>query len=529
MIDESHIERFSALFRGNLRSFGQFMPNARIKMITVKGADGYTPEHIRSHLEGENGLGVVPIMDDDRCLFGAIDIDTHGPNGGQVDLIAIEQKVTRNNLPLVVCRSKSGGAHCYAFFKTPTEASRVRLWLSRWAGVIGYPSAEVFPKQTTVAKKDGDSERPLVNWINLPYFHVAETDRYALDGGKQVDFDYFLEFCEGRRVDLAEFEKGSDVDYAEGPPCLTEMLKSKVDEGNRNTAIFQSAIFLKRAYPDDWRQRMEEFNRLALTSPLGQRELRTIAGSVSKKDYQYKCREEPCKSFCNKDLCRTRAFGITAADMTANEIPLFEDVEKVISTPVYWRLTVKGQVVEVTTEQLFNYDIVRQKVGEKLHLVLPRIKPQEWDLYLREIMGKVKVRQEQTVDDFVYLKLCEYLKRTRVDKTRSEDERREDLKRGAPTIIGISKMTSKGGKFEEEGKEWYYAFKLQDFCAWLRRRKELPMPEHQMSYVLYKLLGEDAKRDKIRVGEARVGNIWCVIESAVENESVPTAQIESEF
>lgn len=527
MIDESHIERFTALFKGNERSFGQYMPKARVPMVTVKAA--FTAEHVRAHLEGENGLGVVAIRDDDKCMFAAIDIDVHGPNGGEVDLLAIEQRVTRNSLPLVVCRSKSGGAHCYAFFREPTEASRIRLWMARWAGILGYPSAEIFPKQTTLAKKEGDSERPLGNWINLPYYHVAESERYALDGGKQVDFDYFLEMCEGRRFDLSEFEKGTDVDYANGPPCLQEMMRQKVDEGSRNTAVFQAAIYLKRAFADDWRQRVDEFSRVALAAPLGQRELRTICGSVGKKDYQYKCREEPCKSFCNKDLCKTREFGITAADSTANEIPLFDNVEKVVATPVFWRLTVKGQIVEVTTPELFNYDIVRTKVGEKLHIVLPRIKPQEWDLYLREIMAKVTVRHEMTQEDMIFQRICEYLKRIPADKGRSEDDRRDDLRRGSPTLISISNTSFRDGKLHEEGKQWFYAFKLQDFVEWLKRKKALPVPDHQMHTILYKVLGEESKRDKIRVGNTKISNVWCIPEESVENEAVPVQEIKSEF
>lgn len=530
MIEEADVQRFMALFKGNERSFGSYNPRAATKMYTVK--NGYTDEHIRSHLEGEIGIGMVPILDNDTCWWAALDIDVHGPNAAQVDLIQIEQRITRAELPLITCRSKSGGAHCYLFLSEPHDVGAVRAQLARWAGIIGHPSAEVFPKQVTLKPPAGDKERPLGNWINLPYYASDETERYAVDGGKQVSLEYFLELAEGRRVDLAEFQQVSTDDYVVGPPCLQKMIEMKVEEGGRNTAMFQAAVFLKRAYPEDWRKRMEDFNRSAFATAMQPRELRTIRNSVAKKDYQYKCREEPCRSLCNKDLCRTREHGITDNDMIANEIPLIDAVEKVVATPIRWVLTIKDKQIEVTTGELFNYDAVRQKVGEKLHIILPRIKNQEWDQYLREIMSKVKVRKETTIEDLIFSKLCEFLRRARVEKNRPENDRRDDLKRGQPTLISISNTWFKDGKAVPEGtgeKVWYYAFRATDFIEFLRKKKSLPVPDHQVPTYLYRVLGEEAKRDKIRVGDARIGNVWCVPEKNVDEEDVPVKVFTSEF
>jgi hypothetical protein len=531
-IQHEDIEKFMALFRGNERSFGVFNPNARTKMTTVKAL--YTEEHVRSHLEGELGIGMVPILDDDTCWWAALDIDVHGPNKAQVDLIQIEQKVVRAELPLTVCRSKSGGAHCYVFFKEATPVVAARAMLTRWAGVIGHPQAEIFPKQSSLQPPKGESERPLGNWINLPYYDADSTERWAIDGGKQVTFEYFLELAEGKRTDLTHFAEQASDDYMNGPPCLQRMLDEQVDEGGRNTAMFQAAVYLKRAFPEGWRDKAAEFNKGAFVTPLEIREFRIILNSVSKKEYQYKCREAPCSTLCNKDLCRTRDFGITDNDSAANEIPLFENVQKIVATPIRWALTVKGKVIEVTTAELFSYEVVRQRVGEKLHIVLPRIKANEWDVYLREIMKNVETRHETTLEDQVFQKLCEFLRRSRADKTRAEMERRDDLRRGTPTLIAIDRApTFEGGviKKPEPGQEsWYYAFRMQDFVEYLRKKKALPCPDHQIPTILYRVLGEDAKRDKIRVGDGkRIGNVWCVAESSVETEEVPVKTFNQEY
>lgn len=528
-LDKQDVERFLALFKANERSFGSYRPNAKgQKAATVKAT--YTLEHARSHLEGEVGLGLVAILDDDMCHWAAIDIDVHGPNGRDVDLMKIEASVTSLKLPLVVCRSKSGGAHCYLFLKQPERAEKVRLMMARWAGQLGYAGAEIFPKQISVKLEPGMDAQPLGNWINLPYFDAHSTERYALDGGKQVSFEYFLELCETKKAVLAEIEVGGDAEYGNGPPCLQEMLKSKVEE-NRNIAAFQAGTFLKRAYPDDWMIRLKEFNQNAMIKPLGKGELGTITGSIRRKDYQYKCREDPCRAFCNKDLCRTREFGISGGDEKANDIPLVDKVEKIIATPVRWALTVQGQVIEMTTQELFNYDTVRQKVGEKLHLVLPRIKGTEWDVYLREIMAKVSVRHEATLEDMVFSKLCEYLRRTARDKeTRTEDERRDDLRRGQPAMIKISKIKFVGNQMVEDGVAgWCYAFKLPDFIEYLRRRKQLPLPDHQMWSLLYKILGPEAKRERMRAGDHRISNVWVLPEDAVMEEVVPEKKYSTEY
>jgi hypothetical protein len=530
-IDNDDVSRFLELFKSNERSFGSFMPNAKTKMITVKTK--YAKEHARSHLEGEVGLGLVAIRDDDTCVWAAIDIDVHGPNSQSVDLLKIEASVTSLNLPLVVCRSKSGGAHCYLFLKEPAPAERVRMSMTRWANQLGFPSAEIFPKQISLKPPNAElpDERPLGNWINLPYFNADSTDRYAVDGGKQVSFEYFLEIAEAKRTLLTAVQVGGNQDYVEGPPCLQGMLENKVEE-NRNIAAFQAGVFLKRAYPDDWAPRVKEFNQNAFIKPLGKSELNTIISSVRRREYQYKCREEPCKAFCNKDLCRTKQFGISGSDEKANEIPMIENVDKIISTPIRWGITVQGQVVELTTPELFNYEAVRQKVGEKLHLVLPRIKNTEWDNYLREIMTKVNVKHEMTIEDIVFLKLCEYLKRASKDKMRDEDARREDLRRGQPSLVRISRMTFKaGGKVEadEAGDTWYYAFKLSDFIEHLRKRKQLSIPDHQMWTILHRLLGEQAKKDKLRAGAYKVSNVWVVPELWVTEEFIPEKKYETEF
>jgi len=521
-LDQELVKRFMALFQGNTRCFGQY--NARTKKPqTIKSP--YKIDHFIEHLEGTIGLGLVPILDDCTCWFAAIDIDVKGEDHvrgkEKVDIFEIEEKVRRNELPLIVCRSKSGGAHCYVFFKEPQRAGDVRVMLARWEVLLGCPGSEVFPKQSTLDQRDGD--RPLGSWINLPYYDTANSERYCVDGGKIVTLDYFIELAEGKRCLLKQFEKQAVGDFDVGPPCLQKMLESPVEQGGRNTAVFQGGVFLQRAFPDDWRHRLDMFNKMALVTPLETREVRQIAGSIHRRQYQYKCREEPCRSLCNRELCKTRTYGVTPTDERANEIPVIDKVEKIMGTPVLWRLTIKEKIIELTTPQLFEYNMYRQAVAERLNFLSPRMKNDEWDQYLKDILAhnNMEVVQSTTMDDMYLDRVHDFCKRVIPDKNLAEDIRRQALQRGTPTFICITSLTGE--------REWFYAFRATDFIEHLRRRKQLTVPDYQIHTILGKILDKSLKRNKLRVVNTTVSNVWCIPEAHMADEPVPDVQTKLEY
>src|SRR5690242_13304820 len=79
--------RFMALFSGLTRCFGQYIVPPGTKATDARGkiegkAETWSKRLLNvndweAHLAGERGLGIVPIRDDDTCLFGAIDIDIY--------------------------------------------------------------------------------------------------------------------------------------------------------------------------------------------------------------------------------------------------------------------------------------------------------------------------------------------------------------------------------------------------------------------------------------------------------------------
>ena len=75
-------EKFLNLFDGNKRAHGVFAPDEQRgdgKRLGVYKIIKQPPteELWQQHLEGTQGLGIIPIRDDNMCQWGAIDIDNY--------------------------------------------------------------------------------------------------------------------------------------------------------------------------------------------------------------------------------------------------------------------------------------------------------------------------------------------------------------------------------------------------------------------------------------------------------------------
>jgi hypothetical protein len=123
------IEQFIKIFSGLQRAHG-------VTYITKKGTDGekikgksfikrepVTKELWENHLNGiEPSLGIIPINEENKCKWGCIDIDSYT----KFDHKKLINKIKLLNLPLIVFRSKSGGAHVILHTTVFVEAKLIR-------------------------------------------------------------------------------------------------------------------------------------------------------------------------------------------------------------------------------------------------------------------------------------------------------------------------------------------------------------------------------------------------------------------
>lgn len=349
-------------------------------------------ELFAKHLEGEQGLGIVPIRDDQKCVFGALDIDEYPLN-----LQVVQQNIIDMGLPLVVCRSKSGGAHCFIFTEEPVRADIIRNRLKAFAEALGYPSIEIFPKQKELRPND------VGNWINLPYFDCQngeEFDRYALNekGEPIMKLEDFLDYGERMRISLDELKvikvEKKVVPFGDGPPCLQRLATNGFPEGTRNNGLFNLGVYCRKKYGDDWEDEVEAINHEFMDPPLKSSEVQQVLKSLSRKEYQYTCDQSPINAVCSKDACFGRKFGVGGGDGGAELETMLGGLRKSVSynlfgeeiqdDEVMWFMDIDGVEMQLQTMDLFNQDRFRAKCAERLCKLPLKVRPQRWDLMLKD-------------------------------------------------------------------------------------------------------------------------------------------------
>jgi len=196
MVNQSNAQRFQSLFLGYTKACGTYDPaglggneKQKPKYRTIKTP----PERgdFFQHLEGKKPIGIYPLDDENMVSFAAIDIDDYPVNHAE-----LSTQLKKWGLPMVVCNSKSGGAHIYTFFKIPEQPRLVISELQKVSTALGYPNAEIFPKQ--VSRDDGK----FGSFINLPFFGHQKLSYNCWNGDEQLDLDGFLALAESEITNL---------------------------------------------------------------------------------------------------------------------------------------------------------------------------------------------------------------------------------------------------------------------------------------------------------------------------------------
>jgi|13_taG_2_1085334.scaffolds.fasta_scaffold00765_10 hypothetical protein len=351
-------------------------------------------EKIQAHIDGELGVGSIPINSENVCKFGALDIDTY-----DLDLQALNRKVQAMKMPLILCRSKSGGAHLFLFLKDWEPAALIREYLTEMSIALGYSGCEIFPKQDKILAERGD----VGNFINMPYYGGDITTRYAMDkDGEAVDFDKFFKMVNAKRVSAAELNEmkfgGQRKYFTDGPYCLEVMASQGKIQDNRNITMFAVGVYCRLKWADDWKKHHEEFNRILCEPALEATEIVNIQRSLEKKPtYFYQCDVCPLKDFCDKNVCKTRPFGV---GNQAPDMPNVGGLTILMSEPRLYFMDVDGQRMQLTTEQLQNQNLWQRQCMEQLSMMPPNLKAQKWQQMVNELMTKsvkLEVPEEMTI------------------------------------------------------------------------------------------------------------------------------------
>lgn len=488
-------KRFSRLFRGRETCRGVYHHSPTKRVKTVREAA--KPRHWKAHLEGEGPyLGIVPITLDNTCYFGAIDLDDDG-----ADHQALDQQVRSQKLPLLVCRSKSGGAHLYLFLTEPVPASLVVSKLTSWIEALGLQnpldehgrrsSVEVFPKQQKIRPDD------LGNWINLPYYGGDKTDRYAVYQGKKLSLGQFLDTADQLSLSHAglesrepELSPDSPIFFKDGPPCLQTLHTSGgFTAGNRNLGLYNVGIYLKLKFPDDWEERAREYNEERLDPPLPDTEVDDVVRSLSRKEYVYRCSDAPIEAVCQKSACKKQLYGIDKfrKSRIEQQLPEMGPLEVHLTVPPYYVLRVEGTPVKMSGADLLSLNQATVAIFDQTRRVLPYMKAGEWRQLVSDLSGEI-VEVEAPKDAGFLGQLMVRLREFLALRHRSDSQ--EGLLQGKP--------------WGQNGKVY---FRSSDLIEFLERKRVRGYTDPQEVWAALHRLGAGASQFKIK--GARV-DVWFI-------------------
>lgn len=449
----AQVAEMMQLFEGWTKNYGAYKLTGEVteqgKVVgkTYSLLGEVTVELWDDHLRGRQGLGVIPITDESKVKFGAIDIDEY-----PLDLTALAMNVAQLKMPLVVCRTKSGGAHLYMFLTDWCSAKIAQQKLREMAAQLGYGQSEVFPKQVTILAERGD----VGQWINMPYFRAEDTERYAVDDdGKKLTIEKFTRFAFHRMVDpeslvTRKFVDKQDEALHEGPPCLNHLVVKGFPPGTRNNGLFNLGVYAQKLDPDHWQTRLAEFNTKFMDPPLSPSEVQGVVKSLNKsKGYNYTCKQQPIVSFCNINKCRACKFGVGIMGVG---MPKLGTLCKIATNPPIWFVDIEGSGrLELETEDLQFVKRYQTRCMDSLSIMPPLVKNELWSELIGKLMSDVtvvEVPEEATPKGVLKGFLDEFC------TSRVQAKSREEMLLGKPCL---------------EDERIY--FRLRDLMAFLERQK----------------------------------------------------------
>lgn len=379
----SQAERMMALLEGFSGAHGTYAsedkransPKSEIKRTARTVREAVTVSLWQQHLDGTRPLGIIPIRADSTCMWGAIDIDDY-----TLDHAALVKRLAQLEVPSVVCKTKSGGAHIYVFFREPVPASDVMSKLRELSARLDRGGCEVFPKQEEMLLDRGD----LGNWLNMPYFGGDKSPRYAvLPDGRGITVDQFLAMGEKLRMGRQQFlsllprpvAKGSGGEFSQGPPCLEVLTAEGFPEGTRNNGLMALGVLAKKMHPDDWQTYLDRWNNQYMSPPLSHEEVRSVVRGLEKHQYHYRCKDAPIVSRCDSRTCRMRKYGVGGSETAT----LVESVQILDTEPPLFFVTVAvGGTVECTSAVLLSSREFQRVCLEQLRKVVPLYKNDDW-------------------------------------------------------------------------------------------------------------------------------------------------------
>ena len=158
--------------------------------------------------------------------------------------------------------------------------------------------------------------------------------------------------------------------------------ETEINDG-RDRILYQYIQYAKRKWPESWQGKINAFNYKYFSShPEGPLEDKIVQGKIKfndGKELGFKCNEDPMCNFCDKNLCRTRKFGIGGESV----FPILSDLQKVLLDEPYYWVNVDGDRVKLDTiDYLMEQRLFRRTVAKQLNKKPKRVTTKEFETYI---------------------------------------------------------------------------------------------------------------------------------------------------
>jgi hypothetical protein len=173
-----------------------------------------------------------------------------------------------------------------------------------------------------------------------------------------------------------------------GPVCLSILAKLGVQTFQHNF-LFNVAIFFKRKYPENWEEAMRWCNFFVLKPSGNMEKLEAIIKDFGRRDYEYRCKDEPICGFCHSRVCRLEPYGVGSGNGDAAKMEL--GLTKINRIPIIWLM---GEArIRITSEDLLDVRRLRVRCLENGKPFPDRIKQTEWDEVVRRNIDSAVVME----------------------------------------------------------------------------------------------------------------------------------------
>jgi hypothetical protein len=146
-------------------------------------------------------------------------------------------------------------------------------------------------------------------------------------------------------------------------------------------------VYARLSDKQNWEKLVQQYNLDFLKPPLPANEVATIIKQLEKKEYFYKCDDQPIVSFCNKDLCMTRKFGVGPGQRN-NDL---SSLTKINGDPPIWLLNVDGHRVELSTDALISQSLFQKECVSQINKYPVAMNSKAWQARMQMLLDSLTV------------------------------------------------------------------------------------------------------------------------------------------